>query len=108
MPAGTAHSVEATAQDNAISAYATWVNTAGGAGEAWLNDWRNNLQSRVAAHARANCRDLGYSIARNITVDYEQWYYSDNQGSGGNFQFQASSERPYTATCLKRVRRSRR
>ena len=105
LPAGTAHSVEATAQSNARSAYSTWVGTSGGPGEAWLNDWSANLQSRVKAHARANCQDLGYPVTRSVTTGNGQWYYSDDQDSGANFQFKASREFPYTANCYKRVRR---
>ena len=108
MPAGAADSDEETAQSNARSAFGTWATTSGGAGEAWYNDWNANLQSRVAAHAQANCQDLGYPVTRNIKLPTGRWYYSADQDSGANFQFQASIERPYRATCLKRVRRSRR
>ena len=108
MPAGAADSVEATAQFNADSATLTWITTSGGTGEAWFNDWNANLQSRIAAHAQANCQDLGYPVTRSITPSNERWYYSADQDSGANYQFQASIERPYRATCLKRVRRSRR
>ena len=105
LPAGAADSVEATAQSNAQNAYRTWVGTSGGTGEAWLNDWSTNLQSRVKAHARANCEDLGYPVTRSVTMGNGRWYYSADQDSGTNFQFKASREFPYRATCLKRVRR---
>ena len=80
-----------------------------------LTDTNYDLQSFKAAlfnlpnaqaHAQANCKDLGYPIARSVTVDYSRWYYSADQDSGANYQFQASLERPYTATCYKRVRRN--
>ena len=105
LPAGAADSVEATAQQNAQTAWATWVIVPGGAGEAWLNDWNANLQSRVEAAAQANCQDLGYPVTRNIKRHTGRYYYSADQDSGANYQFQASLERPYRATCLKRVRR---
>lgn len=101
-----ANSDEATAQGLADDEYRTWVNTAGGSGEDWLNYWVDNLRSEIAAEARAKCRALGYSATpRDIELGNGRFYYGDNQGSGGQFQFVASVERPYTATCRKRVRR---
>ena len=105
LPAGAADSDGETAQSNARSAYSTWVGTSGGPGEAWLNDWTANLQSRVKADARANCQDLGYPVTRSVTTGNGRWYYSADQDSGANYQFQASREFHYTATCYKRVRR---
>ena len=106
LPAGKGHSKEAIAEANARDALIFWVATGDGPGRAWLDDWEDNRQSRAQAHAQANCKDLNYPIARSVTVDYSRWYYSADQDSGANYQFQASLERPYTATCYKRVRRN--
>ena len=105
LPDGTAHSSVPYAEANAQSAFTNWVNVVGGTGEAWFNDWIDNLRSRVVADARANCQDLGYPVTRSITMDNGRWYYSADQDSGANYQFKASLERPYTAACYKRVRR---
>ena len=106
MPLGAADSVEATAQSNADDAYRTWVNTPGSFGEAWFNDWVDNLRPRIAADARAKCREMGYSATpRDIELGGGRFYYSVDYDSGADFQFIASVERPYTATCRKRVRR---
>ncbi len=106
MVVGASDSVEATAQSNADSAYVAWVNTLGGSGEAWFNDWVDNLRPRIAADARAKCREMGYSATpRDIELGTGRYYYSPDQDGGADFAFIASVERPYTATCRKRVRR---
>ena len=105
MTAGAADSDEATAKGLADDEYRTWVNTPGSTGEAWLNYWADNTRSSVAADALAKCREMGYPKVRNIEMGGGRFYYGDNQASGGQFQFVASVERPYTATCRKRVRR---
>ena len=102
--AGAADPVEATAKSNADAAFENWI-TNNQQGQDWFNDWSDNLQSRIAADARAKCRELGYPQVRNIELDDGRYYYSANLDLGANFQFIASIERPYTATCRKRVRR---
>ena len=106
MTAGASDSDEATAKGLADAAYVAWVNTLGGSGEAWFDDWSDNLRPRIAADARAKCREMGYSATpRNIELGTGRYYYSDDQDDGADFSFIASVERPYTATCRKRVRR---
>ena len=105
MPAGTANRDEGSARDNAVIAFGNYVG-AGGAGEAWYNDIVNNRQDYIAADARAQCRARGYPQTRSIADSGNgEWYYSDDLDDGDDFQFKASLESPYTATCLKRVRR---
>ncbi len=100
---GAADPDEATAKSNAESAYQNWITNTN-SGQAWFNDWADNLQSRIAADARAKCRELGYSQVRNIELDDGRFYHYSLEPATG-FQFIASIERPYTATCRKRVRR---
>ena len=108
MPAGTADSVGVAAQGNAQTTFLIYTE-AGGAGEAWYNAIVANLQGHIAADARAKCRARGYPTTRSIKDSGSgQTYYSKDLDDGPNFQFKASRERPYTATCYKRVRRSRR
>ena len=105
LPAGAADLVGAAAQGNAQTAFLIYISS-GGAGESWYNAIVANLQSRVKADARAKCRDLGYSTTRSIKDSGSgQTYYSVDLDSTANFQFKASRERLYTATCYKRVRR---
>ena len=108
LPAGTAASAESTARGNAVVAFVGYIGV-GGAGRAWYNDIGANLQDHIVADARAKCRARGYSIARSIEDSgHQPNYYSKDLDDGPNFQFKTSIENTYTATCLKRVRRSRR
>ena len=108
LPAGAAASNESSGQSAAVAAFVPYFS-AGGAGEAWYNNIVANRQDYIAADARAKCRARGYSIARSIKDSgISRFYYSEDLDDGADFQFKASYEGPYTATCLKRVRRSRR
>ena len=51
LPAGAADSDEGNAQSLAVDAYTTWTNVIGGSGEAWFNDWADNIEPRIAAAA---------------------------------------------------------
>ena len=108
LPAGAAAGTSIAGRSAAVAAFVPYFS-AGGAGEAWYNDIVANRKGYIAADARAKCRARGYSIARSIKDSgISRFYYSEDLDDGANFQFKASYEGPYTATCLKRVRRSRR
>ncbi len=105
LPAGAAASSESAARANAVAEFGTYIS-AGGAGRDWYTDIVNNLQDYIAADARAKCRARGYSTTRSIVASSIQPnYYSEDMDDGVAFQFKASIENPYTATCAKRVRR---
>ena len=105
LPAGPASSTESVARSNAVAEFGTYIS-AGGAGRAWYTDIVNNLQDYIAADARAKCRARGYPTTRSIVASSIQPnYYSEDMDDAVAFQFKASIENPYTATCLKRVRR---
>ena len=105
LPAGAANGVEATAQFDAATAFVGYVGS-GGAGEAWYNAIVANVQDHIVADARANCRARGYPVTRSIKDSgSSQFYYSEDLDDGASFQFKASYQAPYTATCYKRVRR---
>ena len=105
MPSGAAAGTENSAKADAVAVFVPYFS-AGGAGEAWHNDIVANRQDYIAADARAQCRARGYSKARDIMDSgIDRFYYSEDLDDGPDFQFKASYESPYTATCLKRVRR---
>ena len=107
LPAGAANSSELDAVNAAVAAFNAYSG-AGGAGEAWYNNIVANLQDHIVADARAKCRARGYPTTRSIEDSGPFFYFSEDLDGTANFQFKASHEHPYTATCLKRVRRSRR
>ena len=105
MDPGASDPVEATARSNADAEYQDWITNTNN-GRDYFNDWADNLRPRIAADARAKCRELGYSATpRDIELGNGRFYYSPDQDAGAGFQFIAIPERPYTATCRKRVRR---
>ncbi len=105
LPAGAVSSTENSAKADAVAVFVPYFS-AGGTGEAWYNDIVANRQDYIAADARAQCRARGYSKARDIMDSgNNRFYYSEDLDDGPDFQFKASYESPYTATCLKRVRR---
>ena len=105
LPAGLADSNESLARASAQAVFTNYIRS-GGAGEGWNNNIVANLRSHIAADARAKCRALGYPTTRSIKDSGSSWfYYSEDLDGTANFQFKASYERPYTATCYKRVRR---
>ena len=105
LPAGLADSNESLARASAQAVFTNYIRS-GGAGEGWNNNIVANLRSHIAADARAKCRALGYPTTRSIKDSgSSRFYYSKDLDGTANFQFKASYERPYTATCYKRFRR---
>ena len=65
-------------------------------------------QIRAESTAAALCVELGYQRAVGVaTSGGDQWTYSSNQGSGGNYRYQAIKYRFWSATCERVVRRRR-
>ena len=63
--------------------------------------WQAAAQTAAAAY----CVAQGYQRAVSVFTNAEGWTYSGNQGSGGNFRYQARKYRVWSATCEREVRR---
>ena len=111
--AGAANADRATAADSAGS---QWPNLAGRPDAvntaekyvAWLEV--SDRQGDANAQARAACRAAGarltgrarIRVVPGTTLGSAFTYYSENLGSGGNYQFRAGVQIFFTATCKKR------
>ena len=114
---------EAQARNVQLGQTAT-ANTWGSAIDriAWQTHRAEEWQTLADTVAAAACRERGYRLGRAIfgpghdnrkgaagfrAGDNLGWFYSDNQGSSGSYQYRAWQSRTWTATCKKTVRRSR-
>ena len=113
--AGAANANQVTAQNNARN---QWATNLGGRPDAvdtnekyqaWLEV--SARQGEANAAARAACRDAGARLTgsariRRFDVGSTQgrttYYYSENLGSGGNYQYRVGLQMYFDATCRKR------
>ena len=113
--AGAANANRSTAQSSAIT---QWNNNLGGRPDAVntaekYSAWRevSARQGDANAAARAVCRAAGARLTGSArirrtspgsTQGLAVTYFSENLGSGGNYQFQAGRQIYFDATCRKR------
>ena len=113
--AGAANANRSTAQSSAIT---QWNNNLGGRPDAvntaekyqaWLEV--SARQGEANAAARAVCRAAGARLTGSARIRRTSpgstqglaiTYFSENLGSGGNYQFQAGRQIYFDATCRKR------
>ena len=113
--AGAANPDRATAMNSAAN---QWFTTPAGRPPAVDTDEKAAAWGKVSARqgdanalARAACRESGARLTGNArirrsSIDSTQgnttFYYSENLGSGGNYQFRAGIQINFDATCKKR------
>ena len=100
-----------------------WGLSGGPARIDWQTHRAEQWQTLAETIAEAACRERGYRLGQAAfgpghdertasggwrPGDELGWFYSDNQSQiSGNYKYQAWQSRTWTATCTKKVRRSR-